>query len=251
MNQNISRRDEILLEAVRSAEETALQLRSYAAATMRVPNECTYESELPYLPVQVEVTLEGWALAVLPVILPRRTDGDRSRFLASSLWSAVRTHFRDKPLPKFHSCVLVYEHIYAFDRKRRFTDHDNLELKHCQDGWRRPFSPTIPPVSAPLFSAVILGKQRGPTSGSCRRSSFLFGWKSTKPAGQIPRKSEGDGQKNTLKSTPKSTFLSVQIFGVSLGVEKQCLQGFAGFQMNAGGIALVSDLCAIEMRQSV
>ena len=88
MNQNISRRDEILLEAVRSAEETALQLRSYAAATMRVPNECTYESELPYLPVQVEVTLEGWVLAVLPVILPRRTDGDRSRFLASSLWSA-------------------------------------------------------------------------------------------------------------------------------------------------------------------
>jgi len=29
------------------------------------------------------------------------------------------------------------------------------------------------------------------------------------------------------------------------------LQGFAGFQMNAGGIALVSDPCAIEMRQSV
>ena len=133
MNQSISRRDEILLEAIRSAEETALQLRSYAAATMRAPNECTHESELPYLPVQVEVTLEGWVLAVLPVILPRRTDGDRSRFLASSLWRAVRTHFRDKPLPKFHSCVLIYEHIYAFDRRRRFTDHDNLELKHCQD----------------------------------------------------------------------------------------------------------------------
>ena len=67
----------------------------------------------------------------------------------------------------------------------------------------------------------------------------------------MPRKPEGDGPKNTLKSTPKSTFLSVQIFGVSLDVEKQCLQGFAGFQMTAGGIALVSDLCAIEKRQSV
>ena len=60
MNQSIPQRNEILLEAIRSAEETALQLRSYAAATMRVPNECTYESEQPYLPVQVEVTLEGW-----------------------------------------------------------------------------------------------------------------------------------------------------------------------------------------------
>ena len=161
MNQNISRRDEILLEAVRSAEETALQLRSYAAATMRAPNECTYESELPYLPVQVEVTLEGWALAVLPVILPRRTDGDRSRFLASSLWSAVRTHFRDKPLPKFHSCVLVYEHIYAFDRKRRFTDHDNLELKHCQDVLEAAFLTNDTASLCSAFQCSHFGKTEG------------------------------------------------------------------------------------------
>ena len=113
MNQNISRRDELLLEAVRSAEETALKLRSYAAAVIWLPNECTYESEAP-LPVHVEITPEDWVLAALPVILPQRTDGDRSRFLASYLWSAVRAHFKDKPLPKFHSCVLIYEHIYAF-----------------------------------------------------------------------------------------------------------------------------------------
>ena len=132
MNQNILRRDEILLEAVHSAEETALQLRSYATAVIKLPTECTYEAEVP-IPIHVEITPEEWVLATLPVILPRRTDSDRSRFLASSLWSAVRMHFRDKPLPKFHCCVLIYEHIYAFDRKRRFTDHDNLELKHCQD----------------------------------------------------------------------------------------------------------------------
>ena len=33
--------------------------------------------------------------------------------------------------PKFHICVLAYEHIYG--PGRRFLDHDNLELKHCQD----------------------------------------------------------------------------------------------------------------------
>ncbi len=29
--------------------------------------------------------------------------------------------------------MLVYEHIYDINRNRRFIDHDNLELKHCQD----------------------------------------------------------------------------------------------------------------------
>ena len=133
MNQTISHRDDLLLEVVRSAEETALQLRRYATAVISPHREVPDCSERPFLPVRVAVTPEGWLLAALPVILPRRTDGDRSRFLASSLWNAVRTHFRDKPLPKFHTCVLIYEHVYTSGCKRRFTDHDNLELKHCQD----------------------------------------------------------------------------------------------------------------------
>jgi hypothetical protein len=29
--------------------------------------------------------------------------------------------------------VLVYEHIYDISHRHRFIDHDNLELKHCQD----------------------------------------------------------------------------------------------------------------------
>ena len=133
MNQAISHRDDLLLEVVRSAEETALQLRHYAAAVISPPREVPDCSERPLLPVRVEVTPEGWVLAALPVILPRRTDEDRSRFLASSLWNAIRAQFRDKPLPKFHTCVLIYEHVYTFGCKRRFIEHDNMELKHCQD----------------------------------------------------------------------------------------------------------------------
>lgn len=160
MNQNISRQDELLLEAVRSAEETALKLRSYTAAVIWLPNECTYESETP-LPVHVEITPEDWVLAALPVILPRRTDGDRSRFLASSLWSAIRAHFKDKPLPKFHSCVLIYEHIYALDRKRRFTDHDNLELKHCQDVLEAAFLTNDSSSLCSAFQCSHFGKTEG------------------------------------------------------------------------------------------
>ena len=29
--------------------------------------------------------------------------------------------------------MLVYEHIYDISHRHRFIDHDNLELKHCQD----------------------------------------------------------------------------------------------------------------------
>ena len=45
-------------------------------------------------------------------------------------WSCWRA-FPDRLPPKFHICVLAYEHIYG--PGRRFLDHDNLELKHCQD----------------------------------------------------------------------------------------------------------------------
>mgnify|MGYP007085199614 FL=1 len=43
----------------------------------------------------------------------------------------LRRAFPDRLPPKFHICVLAYEHIYG--PGRRFLDHDNLELKHCQD----------------------------------------------------------------------------------------------------------------------
>ena len=73
----------------------------------------------------------GGLAAPLGAVLPRRGDSDRSRFLAHSLRAAIRRAFPDRLPPKFHICVLAYEHIYG--PGRRFLDHDNLELKHCQD----------------------------------------------------------------------------------------------------------------------
>ena len=73
-------------------------------------------------------------LISLPVILPRRGEKDRARFLDEPLRAAIHRYCQDRPLPKFHTCVLVYEQIYdAAYPRRRVTDHDNLELKHCQD----------------------------------------------------------------------------------------------------------------------
>ncbi len=79
----------------------------------------------------MELLEGGWLAVTLEAVLPRRGDSDRSRFLAHSLRAAIRRAFPDRLPPKFHICVLAYEHIYG--PGRRFLDHDSLELKHCQD----------------------------------------------------------------------------------------------------------------------
>lgn len=65
--------------------------------------------------------------------MPRREDNDRSRLLAGLLRNAIHRAFPKRDQSRFYTCVLVYEHIYDLSQSRRFIDHDNLELKHCQD----------------------------------------------------------------------------------------------------------------------
>ena len=127
-------REQLLLDAVRSAEDAAIQLRQYAAAVLEPvqtdPGDVFSDNSQAAV---VEITPEGWLAASLPGMMPRRDDADRSRFLAGLLRDAIRRTVPEHDQPKFRACVLVYEHIYDINRNRRFIDHDNLELKHCQD----------------------------------------------------------------------------------------------------------------------
>lgn len=123
----------MLLEAVHSAEDAAIQLRQYAAATLPPVREIPEISGDADLPASIEVTAEGWLRIELPCVMPRREDNDRSRFLAGLLRYTIYRAFPKHDQPRFHTCVLVYEHIYDLSQSRRFIDHDNLELKHCQD----------------------------------------------------------------------------------------------------------------------
>ena len=123
-----------LLDAVREIENAAIHLRQFAAKNLRPEYGLQNPTDEIQVAAQVELTQEGWLKFTLPVMLPKRGEKDPARFLDGPLLSAIRSYFTDKPLPKFRTCVLVYEHIYnaAFPR-RRVTDHDNLELKHVQD----------------------------------------------------------------------------------------------------------------------
>ena len=101
-------REQLLLDAVRSAEDAAIQLRQYAAAVLEpaqtVPGDAFSDNSQASV---VEITLEGWLVASLPGMMPRRDDADRSRFLAGLLRDAIRRTFPEHDQPKFHACVLV------------------------------------------------------------------------------------------------------------------------------------------------
>ena len=123
-----------LLQAVQDAESAVTGLRRFAASFLLMQNRRSTPGTNTATIASVENTEEGWLLISLPVMLPRRGGKDRARFLDEPLRAAIRRYCQGRPLPKFQTCVLVYEQIYdAAYPRRRVTDHDNLELKHCQD----------------------------------------------------------------------------------------------------------------------
>ena len=155
-------REQLLLDAVQSAENAAIQLRQYAAAVLEP------EQTVPGVSVSgnnhaalVRIAPEGWLIASLPGMMPRRDDADRFRFLAGLLRDAIRRAFPEHDHPKFRACVLVYEHIYDIGRSRRFTDHDNLELKHCQDVLEAAFLTNDTAALCSAFQCSHRGEQDG------------------------------------------------------------------------------------------
>lgn len=122
-----------LLTELQWAENLAMSLRERAAHQIRLQN--LSRDALPsHLKVSVEYTEEGWLLVKLPVMLPRRKDGDSARLLMGPMHDAFRAFQKEEERKVgYPVCVIVYEHIYDRKTRRRFIDHDNLELKHCQD----------------------------------------------------------------------------------------------------------------------
>ena len=156
------RNEDQLLDAVRSAENAAIHLRQYAAAVLEpvqtVPEVVFSDNSQAAV---VEITPESWLATSLPGIMPRRDDADRSRFLAGLLRDAIHRTFPQHDQPKFRACVLVYEHIYDISRSRRFIDHDNLELKHCQDVLEAAFLTNDTAALCSAFQCSHRGEQDG------------------------------------------------------------------------------------------
>ena len=162
MNYSDTYREQFLLDAVRSAEDAAIQFRQYAAAVLEPvqagPGDMFSDNSQVTV---IEITSEGWLAASLPGMMPRRDDADRSRFLAGLLRDAIRRTFPEHDQPKFRACVLVYEHIYDISHSRLFIDHDNLELKHCQDVLEAAFLTNDTAALCSAFQCSHRGEQDG------------------------------------------------------------------------------------------
>ena len=86
------------------------------------------------IPVEMGFTEEGWFLARIPMLLPKK-DGGNVDHLRTMLYPAFRRYFNERPVDeKFSKCVLIYRHVYDQERsERQYRDHDNIELNFVTD----------------------------------------------------------------------------------------------------------------------
>ena len=84
--------------------------------------------------VEMGFTEEGWFLARIPMLLPKK-DGGNVDHLRTMLYPAFRRYFNERPVDeKFSKCVLIYRHVYDRERsERQYRDHDNIELNFVTD----------------------------------------------------------------------------------------------------------------------
>ena len=122
-----------LLNAVKDVECTAVSVRNAAVKLLRLTPDEAADALQSDVTAKIVETREGWLYITLPAMMPRRKEGNRARFLNTPIKDAILSYFHNRPLPHFTACVLVYEHIHDCHSRKCFVDHDNLELKHCQD----------------------------------------------------------------------------------------------------------------------
>lgn len=158
----LNRGEQDLLQAVQDAESAVTGLRRFAASFLLTQKMPAQPGANTTTIASVDFSKEGWLRISLPVMLPRRGEKDRARFLDEPLRAAIHGYFQDKPLPKFSACVLVYEHIYdAAYPRQRVIDHDNLELKHCQDVLEAAFLTNDTAALCSAFQCSHIGKAPG------------------------------------------------------------------------------------------
>ena len=153
-----------LENAITFAEKSVAALRDMAFHEMRLESDGLYAGvwkEALETPPSIDVDEAGMLYVSLPAILPKRGDLDQSRYLAEMLTKTIRNHYLEEgggAWPKFHECVLVYEHVYKKPNRRRFIDHDNMEMKHIQDVLEWAFLTNDSPTCCSAFQLSRAGE---------------------------------------------------------------------------------------------
>jgi len=83
--------------------------------------------------VKMGFTPEGWFGVVMPVLLPKKNKGSTD-YIREIMYLAMENFFRGKPPVRYTDCIIIFRHIYRYDRpERQNRDHDNIEVKAVID----------------------------------------------------------------------------------------------------------------------
>ncbi|HJC23199.1 MAG TPA: hypothetical protein H9761_05785 [Candidatus Eisenbergiella merdavium] len=121
------------LEAALLAERTACSIRNLV-----------FDADLisrPKLLLQsahtqgIEVSHSNGIVTIhLPGLLPKRSSRINTAFLTEPLYACLEEYEKKCPLPRYHSCVVCFLHVYDYALpSRRVRDYDNLECKQLLD----------------------------------------------------------------------------------------------------------------------
>lgn len=84
---------------------------------------------------EIGYTSEQWFSIRLPMLLPKKEKATRE-YMNGLIYPILQNYFGCGKFrsPKFDKCVIIYRHVYAYDRPERlYRDHDNIEVNQITD----------------------------------------------------------------------------------------------------------------------
>lgn len=121
------------LDAALLAERTACSIRNLVFDADLIPRQKYLLQSARIQGIQISHS-EGIVTIRLPGLLPKRSSRINTAFLTEPLYAYLEEYEKEHALPRYHSCVVCFLHIYDCTLpSRRIRDYDNLECKQLLD----------------------------------------------------------------------------------------------------------------------
>lgn len=124
------------MKTARAAEKLALAARQLPCVSGSTKASMATDIMLTeVVSAEIGYTEERWFSIRLPMLLPKKEKATRE-YLNGLIYPVLQNYFGCGVFqsPKFDKCVLIYRHVYAYDRpKRLYRDHDNIEVNQITD----------------------------------------------------------------------------------------------------------------------
>lgn len=123
----------LILDTARLAERTACSIRNLVFDADLMPRQKLLLQSAHAQGIQVSHS-DGIVTIRLPGLLPKRSSRINTAFLTEPLYACLEEYEKEHALPRYHSCVVCFLHIYDCTLpSRRVRDYDNLECKQLLD----------------------------------------------------------------------------------------------------------------------